>query len=58
MDTDPLALGRAALAQADWPAAQAHFEAALAAAPDTPEAHDGLGLALWWLRYRGAGTSR
>ena len=49
MDTDPLALGRAALAQADWPAAQAHFEAALAAGPDTPEAHDGLGLALWWL---------
>ncbi|MCC7361991.1 MAG: hypothetical protein IT317_21080 [Anaerolineales bacterium] len=49
MNPDSLALGRNALAQADWPAAQAHFAAALAAGHATPEAHDGLGLALWWL---------
>ncbi|MFN8533191.1 MAG: LuxR C-terminal-related transcriptional regulator [Dehalococcoidia bacterium] len=40
--------GRAALARADWPAAQAAFEAALAGGA-SPEAHDGLGETLWWL---------
>lgn len=48
MATDPLEAGRAALRRADWQAARAHFEAALAAEA-TPEAYDGLGLALWWL---------
>jgi uncharacterized protein HemY len=40
--------GRAALAAADWAAARTSFEAALAQA-HSPEAHDGLGIALWWL---------
>src|SRR5689334_13537282 len=51
MHVDPsqhLAAGNTALAAADWLAAQAAFEAALAE-QDTPEAHDGLGVALWWL---------
>ncbi len=43
-----LELGRQALRRARWAEAQAHFAAALQEA-DTPEAHDGLGLALWWL---------
>lgn len=43
-----LATGQAALANAQWAAAKAAFESALAL-DDTPEAHDGLGLALWWL---------
>lgn len=40
--------GQAALAHAAWDEARAAFEQALARA-DTAEAHDGLGLALWWL---------
>lgn len=48
MSADPLATGQAALQRADWRAAQTHFEAALQTA-DSPAAHDGLGLALWWL---------
>jgi ATP/maltotriose-dependent transcriptional regulator MalT len=43
-----LAAGQAALAAADWTGARTAFEAALRAA-DTPAAHDGLGIALWWL---------
>lgn len=45
---DELLAGRAALGAADWAAARSAFERALLAA-DSPEAHDGLGLALWWL---------
>jgi ATP/maltotriose-dependent transcriptional regulator MalT len=45
---DLLAQGSAALARADWPAARMAFERALAEGDD-PQAHDGLGLALWWL---------
>ena len=41
--------GHQALAHADWEAARTAFEAALEA-EETPEAHDGLGRALWWLR--------
>jgi DNA-binding NarL/FixJ family response regulator len=47
-DQDQIAAGQAALRIADWPAARACFEAALNQ-QDTPEAHDGLGIALWWL---------
>ncbi len=39
--------GREALDRAAWQDAHAAFEAALAEA-DTPEAHDGLGAALWF----------
>lgn len=46
---DPVARGAAALHERDWEGARAAFEAALEEA-DTPEGHDGLGLALWWLR--------
>lgn len=42
-----LARGQAALRSADWAAARDSFAAALAAEP-LPEAHDGLGVALWW----------
>jgi ATP/maltotriose-dependent transcriptional regulator MalT len=45
---DHLLAGQAALKSAQWPEAKLRFEAALKEA-DTPEAHDGLGLALWWL---------
>jgi ATP/maltotriose-dependent transcriptional regulator MalT len=49
----PLDGGYAALRRADWEAARVSFAAALAeGAP--PEAHDGLGLALWWLNEIGA----
>jgi DNA-binding NarL/FixJ family response regulator/tetratricopeptide (TPR) repeat protein len=41
--------GYEALATGDWPAARSAFEAALAA-DESPEALDGLGRALWWLR--------
>ena len=41
--------GDAALAEGDWVAARAAFEAALAE-DDEPEAHLGLGRALWWLQ--------
>jgi DNA-binding CsgD family transcriptional regulator len=44
----PLAAGKAALAAADWTAARAAFEAALAD-DDAPDARDGLARALWWL---------
>jgi DNA-binding NarL/FixJ family response regulator len=43
-----IAAGQAALASADWNGAKAAFEAALQE-QDSPEAHDGLGIALWWL---------
>lgn len=43
-----LAAGQAALQSAAWAEARAAFERAVADTP-TAEAHDGLGLALWWL---------
>ncbi len=49
----PLDAGYAALRRADWEAARAAFTAALAEVA-SPEAHDGLGLALWWLNEIGA----
>jgi DNA-binding CsgD family transcriptional regulator len=44
-----LAEGYEALASGDWAAARSAFEAALAV-EEFPEALDGLGRALWWLR--------
>lgn len=44
---DDLSAGRAALGRADWAGAAAAFEQALTGTP--AEAHDGLGVALWWL---------
>jgi DNA-binding CsgD family transcriptional regulator len=41
--------GEDALSRGDWPTAVAAFERALAE-NDTPDVHDGLGRALWWLR--------
>jgi DNA-binding NarL/FixJ family response regulator len=53
-----VAAGYEALACGDWQAARAAFEAALLDG-DFPEAHDGLGRALWWLREaEGAVVSR
>jgi len=46
--SDALRLGQAALRKADWPTAKACFESCLLL-EDDPEAHDGLGIALWWL---------
>jgi DNA-binding CsgD family transcriptional regulator len=46
---DLLARGENALTAGEWENARSSFAEALAA-EDTPEAHDGLGLALWWLR--------
>jgi uncharacterized protein HemY len=43
-----VANGWAALKVAKWQAAKQAFEAALQV-QDTPAAHDGLGIALWWL---------
>lgn len=43
-----ISLGQAALAKAKWEGAKQQFELALVDS-DSPEAHDGLGLALWWL---------
>lgn len=43
-----LRAGQAALAAAAWDEARAAFEQALTAG-DSPEVHDGLGIALWWL---------
>ena len=43
-----LAAGREALAAGDWSTARDEFEALVASAP-SPDALDGLGLALWWL---------
>ena len=40
--------GQTALAGADWLAARTYFEAALVDS-ESPEAHDGLGISLWWL---------
>jgi len=45
---DHLAAGRSALIAGRWRDARHAFEAALAGA-ETPEALDGLGVALWWL---------
>src|SRR6478672_6664894 len=45
---DHLSEGKAALRAADWVGAEARFESALRE-DDSPEAHDGLGIALWWL---------
>jgi ATP/maltotriose-dependent transcriptional regulator MalT len=46
--SEPMVAGRSALANANWVEAKKQFEIALKAS-DSPEAHDGLGLALWWL---------
>ena len=46
-ESDPLAMGRAALAQAAWPRARVHFEEA-AATGDAAEAWEGLSWAAWW----------
>jgi hypothetical protein len=48
-EADAIAEGYQGLASGDWAAARTAFEAALSAA-DSPEALDGLGRALWWLR--------
>lgn len=45
---DQLAAGQAALKRADWSQAKTCFEAALQT-EESPTAHDGLGIALWWL---------
>jgi hypothetical protein len=47
--TDLLVEGQAALDAADWARAKAIFEESLAKGEE-PEALDGLGQALWWLR--------
>jgi LuxR family transcriptional regulator, maltose regulon positive regulatory protein len=49
----PIDAGYAALRRADWDTARVAFTAALAEGT-SPEAHDGLGLALWWLNEIGA----
>src|SRR5512133_3770956 len=46
--SDSIAVGELALANANWMEAKKQFEIALREL-DSPEAHDGLGLALWWL---------
>ena len=46
--SNSIALGQAALASAKWDEAKRQFELALLEW-DSPEARDGLGLALWWL---------
>jgi ATP/maltotriose-dependent transcriptional regulator MalT len=43
-----LAAGQFSLGKADWFGAKAEFEESLHY-KDSPEAHDGLGIALWWL---------
>lgn len=45
---DSVAAGQSALLAADWQGATSHFSEALLTS-DSPEAHDGLGIALWWL---------
>ena len=45
---DPISAGQSALANANWLEAKRQFQAALKDS-DSPEAHDELGLALWWL---------
>jgi hypothetical protein len=47
---DLVAQGQQSLQQAGWQRAKDIFEQALHE-QDTPEAHDGLGLALWWLNH-------
>jgi DNA-binding NarL/FixJ family response regulator len=47
-DHDPLAAGIGSLEAADWAGARLAYEEALARS-DSPEAHEGLGLALWFL---------
>jgi ATP/maltotriose-dependent transcriptional regulator MalT len=44
----PISLGQFALENAKWGEAKKHFENALLES-DSPEARDGLGVALWWL---------
>jgi ATP/maltotriose-dependent transcriptional regulator MalT len=46
--SDSLSAGRSAINSANWLEAKKQFELALKDS-DSPEAHDGLGLALWWL---------
>ena len=46
-DDGPLAIGARALARGAWDDAAGHFRAALAE-QDTPEAWEGLAVALWW----------
>ncbi len=43
-----VSLGQSALANAKWEEAKKQFERALLIS-DSPEARDGLGLALWWV---------
>jgi tetratricopeptide (TPR) repeat protein len=50
---DPLSAGRAALARGAWEEARACFAAALKE-QETPEALEGLGLAVWWLEEAAA----
>lgn len=49
LGTEPLARGYEALASGDWETAREAFAEAVEAS-DSPEALDGLGRALWWLR--------
>lgn len=53
LSPDPTSAGQAALSNANWLEAKKKFEASLRDS-DTPEARDGLGLALWWLNDIGA----
>src|SRR5690242_14853596 len=46
--SDPIFAGQSALRNANWLEARQQFEIALRDS-DSPEARDGLGLALWWL---------
>lgn len=46
---DAITAGEDALARCEWSDAKAHFEAALADAPDEPRALDGLAMAMFWL---------
>jgi DNA-binding CsgD family transcriptional regulator len=48
LSSDPIARGEEALRTGDWEEARGAFESALKG-EETPEAHDGLGRALWWL---------
>ena len=48
MGSSMLSTGQTALRHANWLEAKKCFEEALKTS-DSPEAHDGLGLALWWL---------
>jgi DNA-binding NarL/FixJ family response regulator len=57
-ETDELTVGWDALRRADWSAARDAFAARLEAAPEDPEALDGLGRALWWLGDPQAGIER